>query len=264
MRRFWYGLLALSMLGSGLAFAACGSDESQNATNNPCPNGICGSGGMTASSSGSASGSSGTAGGNGCAEAWVCSPWQTDGTSDVGTRTCTDQNNCGTTNTKPSESATLPALDLDFYKCNVEPIFNRGCAHMGCHGTETGRALRLYARGRLRITGEIWIEPGCLKAGSPVNSENCIGSIECACWTLPHSATEWRRNFDASRGFGLDAAGKPIPAGMEDTSELIAQPIVGGKAHAGVHLFTNGSADHQTLRDWLSGKKLGMACNTTN
>lgn len=264
MRRFWYGLLALSMLGSGLAFAACGSDESQNATNNPCPNGICGSGGMTASSSGSASGSSGTAGGNGCAEAWVCSPWQTDGTSDVGTRTCTDQNNCGTTNTKPSESATLPALDLDFYKCNVEPIFNRGCAHMGCHGTETGRALRLYARGRLRITGEIWMEPGCLMAGSPVKSENCIGSIECACWTLPHSAAEWRRNFDASRGFGLDATGKPIPAGMEDTSELIAQPIVGGKAHAGVHLFTNGSADHQTLRDWLSGKKLGMACNTTN
>jgi hypothetical protein len=81
---------------------------------------------------------------------------------------------------------------------------------------------------------------------------------------VPHTPNEWQRNFDAARGFGLDAAGQPIPAGMEDTSDLIAQPIVGGKAHAGVHLFKSGDKDHNTLKSWLGGAKLGMACNTTN
>jgi hypothetical protein len=214
------------------------------------------------------SGQGGQGGGQGgsssCVEAWVCSSWETSGSDNNGTRTCTDANNCGTTSNKPAETASLPALDLDYYKCNVEPIFNRGCAHLGCHGTEQGRAFRTYARGRLRVTGETWIEPGCLKAGTPIPSEQCIGSIECACWTLPHSAKEWQRNYDAARGFALDSKGNPIPAGMEDSSELIAQPIVGGKAHANVHLFKGGDPDHVTLKAWLSGAKLGMACNSTN
>jgi hypothetical protein len=194
----------------------------------------------------------------------VCTPWETNGTDDTGTRTCTDANNCGSTTNKPAESAALPALDLDYYKCNVEPIFNRGCAQLGCHGTEQGRAFRTYARGRLRVTGEVWTEPGCLKAGTMFSSETCIGSIECGCWTLPHSAKEWQRNYDAARGFALDAQGSPIPAGMEDTSELLAQPKVGGKAHAGVHLFKEGDPDYVTLKQWLSGAKLGMACVTDN
>jgi hypothetical protein len=181
-----------------------------------------------------------------------------------GTRTCTDLNNCGTAANKPSETAVLPALDLDFYKCNVEPILDRGCAQLACHGTETGRALRTYARGRHRHAGEMLLETGCNKPGTMVPSENCEGGIECACWTAPHTTMEWQMNFDAARGFGLDSKGTPIPAGQEDTSELISQPIVGGKAHAGIKLFASGDPDHQTIKDWLSGKKLGMACTTTN
>jgi hypothetical protein len=173
-------------------------------------------------------------------------------------------NNCGTTANKPSETAVLPALDLDYYKCKVEPIVDRGCSQLACHGTETGRALRIYARGRHRHAGEILIEPGCLKAGTQGPSENCEGCIECVCWTVPHTAMEWQLNFDSARGFGLDAKGNPIPAGQEDTSELISQPIIGGKAHAGIKMFANGDSDHQTLKAWLSGQKLGMACNTTN
>lgn len=257
MRRIGYVLLALGALGLSLATITCGGDDTENATGDPCPQGICGSGG-------SGSGGGGQGGAGSCVEAWSCTPWVTNGSDNNGTRTCADLNNCGTTENKPAESAALPALDLDYYKCNVEPIFNRGCAHLGCHGTEQERAFRTYARGRLRITGETWIEPGCLKDGTPFPSEKCIGSIECGCWTLPHSAAEWQRNYDSARGFALDPQGNPIPAGMEDTSELIAQPIVGGKAHANVHLFKAGDPDHTTLKAWLSGAKLGMTCNTTN
>lgn len=88
--------------------------------------------------------------------------------------------------------------------------------------------------------------------------------MEGPCRSCPHTTTEWRRNYDSARGFALDATLKPIPAGMEDTSELIAQPIVGGKAHANIHLFKSGDADHTTLKQWLGGAKLGMTCTTTD
>jgi len=262
---------------TALATVTCGTDENSTGGTDPCPQGICatssssaggsgGTGGSGTSTGGNSSSSSGpgSGGGSGCVEAWICSPWQTNGMDDNGTRTCTDLNNCGTTNGKPVESAALPALDLDYYKCKVEPIFDRGCAQLACHGTETGRALRVYARGRHRNPGEIYIETGCLNPGKMVPSESCEGGIECACWTNPHTALEWRKNFDAARGFALDAKGNPIPAGSVDTSELIAQPIVGGKAHAGIKLFKSGDQDHQTLQSWLTGQKLGMTCTTDN
>src|SRR4029077_19745773 len=86
-----------------------------------------------------------------CVVAWECASGRQPAGSDQGTRTCTDKNNVGTTVCKPSEGpVALPALDFNYYQCNVEPILDRGCAMMGCHGTERGRQLRLYARGRLR------------------------------------------------------------------------------------------------------------------
>jgi hypothetical protein len=122
---------------------------------------------------------------------------------------------------------TLPALDENFYRCNVEPIMDLKCAMLGCHGKEQGRPLRIYARGRLRVTGELLTDTNnaCLAQGQMFPTENCIGSIECRCYFAPHTATEWQRNFDSARGFALDAAGAPIAT--PDDSELIAQPIVG-------------------------------------
>ncbi|MFT3769174.1 MAG: hypothetical protein QM820_27360 [Minicystis sp.] len=275
MRRWGIPWWALGALGSSFALITCSSAETGTTTSTACPLGICGSssagsggGGGTGAAPSSSSGStSGSGGGTSCIESWTCTPWQTDGTSDDGTRTCTDKNNCGTTKNKPLESATLPALDFDYYQCKVEPIFDRGCAMLGCHGTEQGRAFRVYARGRLRHGGETLL----LKAGQCGNAsnmmvptENCIGSIECACWLAPHTAAEWRMNYDVARSFALDEQGNPIPAGSIDTADLIAQPIVGGKAHAGVHLFKQGDADHQTLSGWLTGAKLGMTCTTDN
>lgn len=273
MKRGFLFSVALGGMLCVAGIASCGPEGTNTTTSNPCPNGLCGTGGAggdTASSSSSGSGggnsssSSGQGGSSSCVEAWLCSPWETNGMNNDGTRTCTDLNNCGTATNKPAETAVLPGLDLDYYKCNVEPILDRGCAQLACHGTETGRALRVYARGRHRHPGEMLLETGCLKPGTMVPSENCEGGIECACWTAPHTATEWQRNFDAARGFALDSKGNPIPAGQEDSSELISQPIVGGKAHAGIKLFASGDADHTTLKNWLSGQKLGMTCNTTN
>ena len=200
---------------------------------------------------------------NPCVEDWLCSSWQTDGVSNAGTRTCVDQNNCGTTDNKPVESTDLPALDFNYFQCNVEPIFARGCSQLGCHGTEEGRGLKLYSRCRLRVSGEIWYEPGCLSQGTPRNSEDCTGSIECVCWSIPHSPSEWRSNYDSARGFAVKDDGTLWDAADLGDSELLIQPVVGGKPHANVHLFTEGDADYTFIMNWLSGSTLG-SCNTSN
>lgn len=240
-------------LSVGAAAAGCNNDSTGT---DPCPGGIC-----TGSQDGGADASSST-----CTESWVCSTWTTSGSGNQGTRVCTDTKSCGTTQLKPAETATLPALDLEYFKCNVQPILDHKCSQLGCHGTETDRALRNYARGRLR-NAEM-IAAGACGANNPPTTiqldQQCTGSLEGPCRSCPHTATEWRRNYDSARGFALDASLKPIPAGMEDTSELIAQPIVGGKAHANVHLFKSGDADHTTLKQWLGGAKLGMTCTTTD
>ncbi|HWO27119.1 MAG TPA: hypothetical protein VNO30_50665 [Kofleriaceae bacterium] len=222
----------------GLAAAACGGGEPDE-----CPGGDCDP--------------------PACVEAWQCSSWTTDGTSDAATRTCSDQSACGTTLAKPPETATLPALDADYYECNVEPVLTQGCSMLGCHGTETGRGYRIYARGRLRVSGMTMTEPGCLAAGTQHPSEECIGSIECRCWTLPQFPTERRRSFDSARGFGLDANGSRL-ADMAE-SQLLKQPLVGGGfAHAGVYLWSQGDADYTAVKSWLDGARRGSACNSMN
>jgi hypothetical protein len=176
---------------------------------------------------------------------------------------CTDQNACGTTATKPVEAAMLPALDPEYYECNVEPVLIAGCSHLGCHGTETGRGYRIYARGRLRVSGQTMIEPGCLQPGTPHASEECIGSTECRCWTLPQLAMERRRSFDSARGFALADDGRPL-ANMAD-SQLLKQPLTGGGyPHAGVFMWSLDDADYTAVKSWLTGARRGSVCNSMN
>ncbi len=193
-----------------------------------------------------------------CTEAWLCSPWDTGGNGDLAMRTCSDVNSCGSTSQKPVETATLPALDLNYFKCNVEPILDRKCSMLGCHGKETGRALRVYSRARMRIKGGTLAstDPACPGNAS---ADACVGSTTCPC-KAPHSPAEWQRNYDSARGFKLDPQGKMIPTGMADASDLLAQPIVGGKAHTGVHLFRPGDPEETTLKAWLDGATL-PSCN---
>lgn len=245
--------------GVALALVACGGHT--GGTTMGTTSGGTGGTMMTTSVGGAvSSGPSTTAstGTSGCTEAWVCTSWETNGAGDAATRTCADAKKCGTTTGKPVETAALPALDVDYFKCKVEPILDRKCSLIGCHGTEAGRGLRVYARGRLRRKGEMITSPVC---GGVGDGSSCTAATSCPC-NGPHTAKEWRENYDSARGFQLDAMGQPIPGGMEDSSDLLAQPVVGGKAHAGIHLFAKDDAEYTEIKSWLSGSKLGMTCAT--
>ena len=228
---------------------------------NPCPQGICiagngNDGGPGGGGSSGSSGSSGTSGDGGpqvCNPAWTCTAWQKDAQG-KSTRTCTDTNKCGTASGKPSEGPLdLPGLDFDYYKCNVEPIFDRGCAMVGCHGTEVGRPFKVYARGRLRHQETVPPAPTCLDTGPQELAKKGTATVMCLGWSK-HTAAEWQQNFDNARSFMV---GLTNP----DDSELLSQPVYQGKAHTGVHLFRKSDADYQTIAKWLSGEKLGRTCD---
>lgn len=225
----------------------------------------CGNKGSTSTGTGGSAGSGGsgttTSSTTGpCDEAWVCSPWETDGSSDAATRVCTDANACGTMDDRPFETVTLPALDLEYFKCTIEPILDKKCSMLGCHGTEQGRALRVYARGRKRLAGQMLSNPPCGGAAT-TPSDGCDGSNQCLC-AAPHTEAEWRKNYDAARGFAIDSVGKPYPSNKIEKSDLLAQPVVGGEPHAGIHLFQKTDAEYAAIKSWLTGAALGMPCDT--
>jgi hypothetical protein len=195
-------------------------------------------------------------GGAGCDESWVCTPWQAPAGSDQATRVCTDANQRGTTECKPSEGPlALPALDLDYYKCRVHPILQRGCAMMGCHGTVTERPYRIYARGRMRNDEVVNRTGTCIPSSGQVNlAEAGTGTVMCEGW-LPHTAGEWKKSFDSARSFMLGVAS---PA----DSDLLLMPVVGGKPHIEVKLFRDTDPEYATLRAWLGGARLGQTCVT--
>src|SRR6185503_2993182 len=169
-----------------------------------------------------------------CPEAWQCTSWEAPPGSDQATPTCVDLNNAGSTECKPATGpVTLPALDLELYKCEVHPIFQRGCAMMGCHGTDTERPLRLYARGRLRNKQIVPRTGTCIPQTGTVDQQvEGSGTVMCEGW-LPHTAEEWKKSFDSSRSFMLDVAS---PA----QSPLLVEPTFGGPPHAGIKMFRAG------------------------
>ena len=191
--------------------------------------------------------------GSNCRESWVCSSWEAPPGSDQATRTCADQNMVGTTECKPDDGpTTLPALDMNYYKCRVSPIIQRGCSMQNCHGTETGRPFRTYARGRLR-NNEVIDFPGCLDPGPSNLQQNGTGTVMCEGW-WPHTQAEWKKNFDSARSFML---GVTNPA----ESLMLREPVVGGLPHVEVKLFRETDPDYVTIRDWLGGGTLA-SCNT--
>jgi hypothetical protein len=153
-------------------------------------------------------------------------------------------------------TATLPPLDLEYYKCRVHPIFQRGCGQLNCHGTETGHSFRVYTRGRFRNDETVADRGSCLQpTGTPENLQMTgTGTVMCEGW-YPHTPTEWWKSFDSSRSFMLDAA-------TPDDSLLLREPAKGGLPHAQVKLFAAGDTDYQTIRSWLNGAALGTTCDT--
>jgi len=163
----------------------------------------------------------------------------------------------GSAGCQGDECGPIADLDMDFYKCNVEPIFDRSCAMLGCHGSEM-RPLRIYARGRLRNDEDLTLSmnpaaSGCLRSGTENLAERGTGNVMCEGWTR-HTSTEWQKNFESARAFMRD--------GMDpEASELLTQPTVGGRPHVGIHPFRQGDTEYETIRRWLSGEQLGTTCN---
>ena len=207
-----------------------------------CPDKVCGNGGADAGST--------------CKESWVCSSWEAPPGSVQATRSCVDKNNAGTTECMPATTATLPALDLEYYKCRVSPIFQRGCGQMACHGTDTGHPFRIYTRGRWRNNEMVANRGSCAEpSGYQYNLQTQgSGTVMCAGW-YPHTPGEWKKSFDSARSFMLDVTNP-------DDSLILREAAKGGLPHAQVKLFAPGDTDYQTIRDWLGGAQLGMACNT--
>jgi hypothetical protein len=238
-----FGLVSLA--------AACGDAASKD---NPCPRGICIGSAETSDGGPGGSGGVGSGPGGGCSPAWTCTAWQKQASGQY-TRTCDDTNKCGSAAGKPPVGPIdLPNLDLDYYQCRVEPILDRNCAMLGCHGTEIGRPFKLYARGRLRHSEMVPGAPTCPDSSTMRDlAKEGTGTAMCLGWSK-HTPTEWQQNYDNARSFMVGLS-------SPDDSDLLAQVRYGGKAHTGVHFFNKTDSDYTTIASWLSGAKLGSACD---
>ena len=244
------------LLGTGGGSAVAGGAAAGGAAGSSATGGGA-AGGMTAGGVGGGATGGGAAGGTGCTPSWMCGNWEPD--AGIATRSCLDMNTCGTASGKPTEGPVpLPSLDLNFYKCRVQPIVDLTCAMIGCHGREQGRPYRAYARARLRAD-----EPVC---GGTCN-QNCgvMVSAQVVSSANHHcsgrnglTALEWSRNFGSARAMAIS----PTPA----QSELLTQPLAGSSfTHAGVKVFTS-TADprYQTLLQWLNGTTLATCVTAPN
>jgi hypothetical protein len=216
--------------------------------------GTASSGGGTASSGG---GTASTGGGTGaCTPDWSCTGWQLDNTGTMATRSCLDNNFCGTTAGKPNEGpAAVPALDKNYYRCNVQPIVDATCSMMGCHGTDTGRDYRVYSRGRWRNKEMVYGAPTCPNSGAMYDLQTeGSGTIMCLGWSRL-TATEWQKNYDNARLFAVD---------LTDTSQslLLLEPSsTTYYAHDGIKVFTGTDARYTTVKAWLDGATAPATCD---
>lgn len=218
-------------------------------------------GGATATGGGAATGGGGGAaaggGGGTCTPSWTCSPWVP--ANGQATRTCLDANVCGVATGKPAEGPSpLPSLDLNFYKCRVQPVVDLTCAMIGCHGKEQGRPYFAYARARLRAD-----EPVCggicnQDCGTMVSAQVVSSANHHCSGRAPLTVLEWTRNFDNARATLVGVA----PA----EAELLTQPLAGNSfAHAGVKVFQDtNDPRYQTLLQWLSGATLATCVTNPN
>ena len=133
-----------------------------------------------------------------------------------------------------------PALDREYFRCNVQPVLAARCAFPACHATRT-RPLAIYAPGRERFQVG-WDRP-----------------------TEPITAAELDANFGAASGFATaTATGDPW---------LLVKPLAtaaGGYYHRGADLFgdenvfvTKGDPGYQIVASWIAGATAATSCGPT-
>ena len=129
------------------------------------------------------------------------------------------------------------ALDVNYFRCDVQPVLAARCAFPACHGSAR-RPLSIFAPGRMRYQVG-WDRP-----------------------TAPITQQELDLNFGIARGFTTTTAtGKPW---------LLAKPLApsaGGYYHRAGDLF--GSEDvflattdpgYQILASWIAGATEPASC----
>lgn len=122
-------------------------------------------------------------------------------------------------------------LDLGYYQCQVQPIFDRSCAFTACHG-DPGRALFTYSASKRRLVEEELI-------GEPLtDKELCSNYYRASVFVTPNPKE----------------------------SQLITKPeTLDGYAsqyHAGNYLFGEGDPEALCLQAWMEGASQPVGTST--
>src|SRR5207237_583328 len=122
--------------------------------------------------------------------------------------------------------AALAALDRAFFDCEVQPILDRKCAFLACHGNRQ-QPLRLYSMGKLRSIENPTLEQ---RSNTPLTDD------------------ERAANYESTRAIALST----VTQG-QSFSLLILKPLDtsgNGAAHVGGRLFDPEAPDLLTLLAW--------------
>lgn len=130
----------------------------------------------------------------------------------------------------------LPALDENYFRCEVQPVLAANCAFMACHGNDE-RPLEIYAAKRYRL-GITWDD-----------------------YELPLTEEELAANFRRVRGF------------VQPQNLLADKPLdtrAGGLFHRGKDLFGNvdvfsseDNVGYQKLSAFAAGASADADCTPT-
>lgn len=140
----------------------------------------------------------------------------------------------GCTGPAQDEGLIVPG-DIEAFAADVQPVFDRSCASLDCHG-DPGRAMRLYSIDGLRARDD-------LRAATELTAEELVANARAV--------------------VGID----PDPMPLE-THWALTKPLAvaaGGIAHEGGELWrSTADADYQAVLRWLSAARNGVGEPTTS
>jgi len=143
----------------------------------------------------------------------------------------------GCTQSGIDEPVAPAEADVEFFRCEAQPVIAARCSFMDCHGNDE-RPFRVYAEQRHRL-GVSWSE-----------------------FETPLLPEELSANFEAARGF--------IATSDRDDHLLTEKPLdtrAGGMFHRGKDLYgaddvflTRDDIGYQILLDFAGGQAAGQDC----
>ena len=124
-----------------------------------------------------------------------------------------------------SGAENLEPLDLDYYRCNVQPVLDRSCSFLDCHG-----------------------DPGVMPRPFTVFSPSKLRALGASAIGSPLSDYELCMNFNGSRA---------LATGTAKNSLLLSKPLrpdQSGTFHVGGYPFSRESLEYACLIAWLQGE----------